>query len=82
MQREVDYHANIIQFYGISKLEAGSTNKYLLVIEYADCGSLQSYLKENFDKLEWNDKYRLAFQLANAVACMHNEGIIHCDLVR
>ncbi|GBC00562.1 hypothetical protein RclHR1_00390016 [Rhizophagus clarus] len=53
MQREVDYHANIIRFYGISKLE----NKYLLVMEYADCGSLQSYLKENFDKLEWSDKY-------------------------
>jgi len=43
---------------------------------------LQSYLKENFDKLEWNDKYKFAFQIANAVACMHNEGIIHGDLVR
>jgi|ERR1044071_10491890 serine/threonine protein kinase len=85
MQREVDYHANIIKFYGISKLETGSinkTNKYLLVMEYADGGSLQSYLKENFSMLEWNDKYQLALQLANAVACMHNEGIIHCDLVR
>ncbi len=81
MQREVDYHTNIIKFYGISKLEMDA-NKYLLVMEYADGGSLQSYLKENFDKLEWNDKYQLAFQLANAVACMHNEGIIHCDLVR
>ena len=51
-------------------------------MEYADGGSLQSYLKENYNKLEWNDKYKLAFQLANAVVCMHNEGIIHCDLVR
>jgi len=50
-------------------------------MENADGGSLQSYLKENFNKLEWCDKYKLAFQLANAVACMHNEGIIHCDLV-
>ncbi len=50
MQREVDYHANIIKFYGISKLETDSinqTNKYLLVMEYADGGSLQSYLKKN-----------------------------------
>ena len=80
MQREVDYHANIIKFYGLSKLETDST-KYFLIMEYADGGSLQSYLKENFNKLEWNDKYKLAFQIANAVACMHNEGIIHCDLV-
>ena len=34
MQREVDYHENIIKFHGISKLE----NKYLLVMEYADGG--------------------------------------------
>ena len=80
MQREVDYHMNVIKFYGLSKLDTDST-KYLLVMEYADGGSLQSYLKENFNKLEWSDKYRLAFQIANAVACMHNEGIIHCDLV-
>ena len=80
MQREVDYHANIIKFYGLSKLETDST-KYLLVMEYADGGTLKSYLDENFNKLEWSDKYKLAFQIANAVECMHNEGIIHCDLV-
>lgn len=50
-------------------------------MEYADGGTLQSYLKENFKNLEWNDKYRLALQLASAVSCMHNEGIVHCDLV-
>ena len=84
MQREVDFHPNILRFYGISKLEtdlANQINKYLLVIEYADGGSLYSYLKENFNKLEWSDKYRLALQLASAVECIHNEGIIHCDLV-
>ena len=32
-------------------------------MENADGGSLQSYLKENFNKLEWCDKYKLAFQL-------------------
>ena len=55
--------------------------KYLLIMEYVDGGSLPSYLKENFNKLNWDDKYQLAFQLASAVACMQNEGIIHCDLV-
>ena len=56
-------------------------NKYLLVLEYADGGSLHSYLKKNFSNLEWGEKYRLALQLASAVECIHNEGIIHCDLV-
>jgi len=50
-------------------------------MEYADGGSLYSYLKKSFNNLEWSDKYRLALQLASAVACIHNEGIIHCDLV-
>ena len=77
MQQEVDFHANILRFYGISKLE---TN-YSLVLEYADGGSLHSYLKRNFVKLKWDDKYRLALQLASAIECIHNEGIIHCDLV-
>lgn len=55
--------------------------KYLLVIEYADSGSLQNYLKKNFINLTWNDKYNLAYQLACAILCLHNEGIIHRDLV-
>ena len=56
-------------------------NKYLLVLEHADGGSLHSYLKENFNNLKWDDKYRLALQLASAIECIHNEGIVHCDLV-
>ncbi|GBC17272.2 kinase-like domain-containing protein [Rhizophagus irregularis DAOM 181602=DAOM 197198] len=79
IQREIDFHPNILRFYGISRLE-NQMNKFSLVIEYADSGSLHSYLKENFNKLEWCDKYRLALQLASAVECIHNEGIIHCDL--
>jgi serine/threonine protein kinase len=55
--------------------------KYLLVMEYADGGSLQNFLKKNFNKLTWNDKYNLAYQLACAVLCLHNEEIVHRDLV-
>jgi len=50
-------------------------------MEYADGGSLKKYLKENFKNLTWEDKYKLAFQLANAVSCLHDEEIVHRDLV-
>jgi serine/threonine protein kinase len=50
-------------------------------MEYADSGPLKNYLKENFNILTWNDKYNLAYQLACAVSCIHNEGIVHRDLV-
>ena len=50
-------------------------------MEYADGGSLQNYLKENFNNLTWEDKFKLALQLSNAMQCLHNRDIIHRDLV-
>jgi serine/threonine protein kinase len=55
--------------------------KYLIVMEYADGGTLRTYLKENFYDLTWEDKYKLAYQLACAVSCLHDEEIVHRDLV-
>ncbi|EXX74407.1 uncharacterized protein OCT59_024223 [Rhizophagus irregularis] len=80
IQREVDFHDNIIRCYGITKLETDNHNNYWLVMEYADGGNLRCYLKENFTKLSWDDKYKMAHQLSCAVSCLHNEGIVHRDL--
>jgi len=59
--------------------QSSPLSHYSLVMEYADSGTLQSYLKEN--NLSWNDKFNIAYQLACAVTCLHNEGIVHSDLV-
>ncbi|RGB42646.1 kinase-like domain-containing protein [Rhizophagus diaphanus] len=48
-------------------------------MEYADGGSLKKFLKENKD-ITWMDKCKLAYQLSCAVACLHDEGIVHRDL--
>jgi serine/threonine protein kinase len=77
MQKEANSHVNILRIYGISKLD----NQYSLILEYADGGPLYSYLKENFARFEWDDKYYLALQLASAIEYIHNKGIIHCNLV-
>ena len=58
-----------------------SNSKYLLILEYADSGTLGDYLKDNFDRLDWNMKLRFAIQIADAVLCIHQNDIIHCDLV-
>ena len=47
---------------------------YLLVMEYADGGTLQSYLKKNFNNLTWNE----AYQLSGAI---HDKRIAYRDLV-
>jgi serine/threonine protein kinase len=53
---------------------------YSIVLEYANDGTLNSYLNAHFNRLAWYDKNQL-FQLASAIECVHERGIIHCDLV-
>ena len=50
-------------------------------MEYADSGTLETYLNEHFNELKWEDKLNLALQFAKAVLCLHECGIIHRDLV-
>ncbi|PKK74087.1 kinase-like protein [Rhizophagus irregularis] len=81
LHRKVDFHDNIINFYGVSEACSGSgIKKYLLVVDYADCGSLKQYLGDNFNKLTWKDKFQLAYQLTNVMSYLHYEGIVHRDL--
>ncbi|POG74026.1 uncharacterized protein OCT59_023444 [Rhizophagus irregularis] len=81
LQNEIGFHNNIIRLYGITNKESKNGQlKYLLVMEYADDDSLQNYLKKNYKKLIWEDKYKLSFQLTFVVSCLHDKGIVHQDL--
>ncbi|PKK64311.1 kinase-like protein [Rhizophagus irregularis] len=81
LQREVDFHDNVIRFYGFTtSIRENQRKEYSLVIEYAENGTLRKYLKENFENLSWDNKFNLAFQLVHAVSCLHDEGIVHRDL--
>ena len=50
-------------------------------MEYADGDTLRNYLKKNFNALTWNNKYNLAYQLTCALLCLHDEGVVHHELV-
>ncbi|GBC06524.1 hypothetical protein RclHR1_00690014 [Rhizophagus clarus] len=83
LHRLVNFHENIIRFYGITKIKDDSVCqaiKYSLVLEYADSGTLETYLIKHFNELEWVDKLKLALQLTNAVSFLHERDIIHRDL--
>jgi len=56
-------------------------NRLTLVFEYADGDTLNSYLNKHFNKLDWNEKYKLILQLASTVLQLHEYGIVHGDLV-
>jgi serine/threonine protein kinase len=50
-------------------------------MQYADGGDLQDYLKKNFNNLTWDDKKKLAFQIADGLNYLHNKDILHKNLV-
>ncbi|CAB4373840.1 unnamed protein product [Rhizophagus irregularis] len=82
LMHKVNFHTNIIRFFGITKRkdEYDMDSNYLLILEYADSGTLGNYLKENFNKLDWSIKLQFAIQTADAVSYIHQHDIIHCDL--
>ncbi|CAB4391063.1 unnamed protein product [Rhizophagus irregularis] len=82
LRLRVEFYNNIIGFYGITtkENEIDKTKEYLLVTEYADSGNLRNYLKNNFHRLTWDNKYELAYQLAGAVSYLHEEEMVHLDL--
>ena len=53
----------------------------MLIIEYADGGTLRQYLNKNFDKMDWDIKLEFAKQIASAICCLHENNIVHRDLV-
>ncbi|GES72839.1 kinase-like domain-containing protein [Rhizophagus clarus] len=79
MQR-VNFHTNIIQFFGLTSNTNCVDSNYLFILEYADSGTLKNYLKNNFNKLDWNIKKQFAIQIADAISCIHQKNIIHNDL--
>jgi serine/threonine protein kinase len=50
-------------------------------MQYANGGDLHDYLQDKFEKLTWDDKKKLAFQIAEGLHYLHFEGILHRDLV-
>ncbi|RIB24271.1 kinase-like domain-containing protein [Gigaspora rosea] len=75
--QSIRFHENISHFYGISKDPDGY---YKLVLQYANNGNLRDYLKDNFQKLQWIDKFRIAKEIAKGLVCLHNNGMMHRDL--
>ena len=50
-------------------------------MEYANGGTLKEYLYKNFVKMDWNLKLKFAKQITSAVLFLHENDIIHKDLV-
>ena len=49
-------------------------------MQYANNGSLLSYLHQNINKLTWMDKLRCLERIACRLLTIHSTGLLHCDL--
>ncbi|CAI2165031.1 7310_t:CDS:2 [Funneliformis geosporum] len=76
--RSVDFHDNIIRFYGVS--EDPATRRYFMVLEYANGGDLRSFLRKNHHTLNWKMIINMAKQISSGLKCIHERNIVHRDL--
>ncbi|CAJ0637190.1 3090_t:CDS:2 [Entrophospora sp. SA101] len=78
IQKRVEYHDNIIRILGISQDPCNKDR--LLVLQYAKDGNLRDYLARKHSTFTWNDRFKIAFGIADGLNCLHDENIVHCDL--
>ncbi|UZO04256.1 uncharacterized protein OCT59_024647 [Rhizophagus irregularis] len=72
-------HENIIQFRGVMNIE--DDEKYSLVLEYAEGGTLGKYLRDDTITLKWENQLKFAKEITSAILWLHvDKGIVHGDI--
>ncbi|GBC18827.2 kinase-like domain-containing protein [Rhizophagus irregularis DAOM 181602=DAOM 197198] len=70
--------AGVINLYGIT--QDPETKDYMMVLDYAEKGSLRNYLDKYYNKLSWYDKIHYLCKIAFGIDHIHDNKIIHRDL--
>ncbi|CAG8814618.1 7266_t:CDS:2, partial [Gigaspora margarita] len=71
----VHHHVNIIRFNEITK----ATEKFFVVLQFANNGNLRSYLLNHFSKLNWPTIIKMAKDISNGIKCLHKANIVHLN---
>ncbi|RHZ49332.1 hypothetical protein Glove_522g95 [Diversispora epigaea] len=67
-----------IAAYGLTKNP--TTNDYMIVMQYAQHGSLRKMLNNEFSRLDWHAKLKILLYIAFGLAKIHECGLMHKDL--
>jgi serine/threonine protein kinase len=71
-------------FYGIIKLygitQDPETKNYVMILDYAENGSLRNYLNARYNELSWYNKIGCLYNIAFGLENIHDNEIIHRDL--
>ncbi|RIA82469.1 kinase-like domain-containing protein [Glomus cerebriforme] len=73
-----DYPIFIIRLYGIT--QDPETKNYMMVLQYAEDGSLRNYLDTNYQQSNWKTKLRNLWNIAFGLEEIHDKELIHRDL--
>ncbi|RHZ70468.1 hypothetical protein Glove_271g107 [Diversispora epigaea] len=68
---------NAIAIYGITKNP--TENEYMMVMDYAEYGSLRNLLNDNFKQLTWRRKYNILSSIVIGLTNIHEMGLMHKD---
>src|SRR6185436_2234839 len=74
----MDEYSYFLQIYGV--MQDPATKEYMIVMQYANKGSLLSYLDQNINNLTWKMKLEHLKNIARYLRTIHIIGLIHCDL--
>ena len=74
-------HANIVRLCGVRTSGWGnSALRISLITEYADLGSLDSYISLHHKELEWNLKIQILSDVVSGLTALHDCDIVHNDV--
>ncbi|RHZ85919.1 hypothetical protein Glove_58g43 [Diversispora epigaea] len=69
--------SGIIDCYGVSK--DPETNRYVMVMRYAEQGDLRRYLSQFFGELSWDEKIEVFDKIVKGLQGIHDSGLVHRD---
>ncbi|GBC04321.1 hypothetical protein RclHR1_05610008 [Rhizophagus clarus] len=67
-----------VRVYGIT--QDPETKNYMIVLPYAENGSLRNYLDKSYYELSWNGKFTQLCYIAHGLGIIHRNRLIHRDL--
>ncbi|GET64903.1 kinase-like domain-containing protein [Rhizophagus irregularis DAOM 181602=DAOM 197198] len=68
---------NILKIYGIS--QNPNTEEYIMVLEYAEGGNFNSYLKEKCVVFDWSNGLKILINIIEGLHKIHQKQIVHHD---
>src|SRR5438067_46989 len=68
---------DVVNCFGISKDPV--TNNFIMVLEYANNGSLRQHLNNQFNLLNWVNKLIILYTIARNLSNLHAKELIHRD---